>query len=214
MIDPLADGNEFEVYCNMTLDWWGWTLISSDYDGMNNDPRPRIFPEYDYRWSNFDSKIVATEILHVNETNNWLWEPIIKRHIVLDSYIINGVETFDKFIGLITGLDEFEEVFNSRAYTDRLFWGRVLESSENSFFAFDQISKMWISVTTWGVANHNTGISTRAWRSCNYVIWKTWDCFEFWSISDNRINGRNYNAGWYRISRGFDPIIKQHIYIR
>jgi prepilin-type N-terminal cleavage/methylation domain-containing protein len=28
MIDPLWDGNEFEALCDMTNDWWGWTLYS------------------------------------------------------------------------------------------------------------------------------------------------------------------------------------------
>jgi prepilin-type N-terminal cleavage/methylation domain-containing protein len=28
MIDPLADGNEFETLCDMITDWWGWTLYS------------------------------------------------------------------------------------------------------------------------------------------------------------------------------------------
>lgn len=28
MIDPLANWNEFEVLCDMTTDWWGWTLYT------------------------------------------------------------------------------------------------------------------------------------------------------------------------------------------
>jgi type II secretory pathway pseudopilin PulG len=214
MIDPLADGNEIEVYCDMTTDWWGWTLISSDYAHLESQPRSREFPEYDNRWSNFDSKIVATEILHINETDNLLWEDKIKRHIIFDSYKINGVENFHKIIWMITWLDEYEEVYNTRAYTDRLFGWRIVETSENINFEFDQISRMWISVTTWSVWYHNTGLTARAGRTCNYVIWKSWDCFEFWAISDNRINGRNYNSAWYRSARWVDPIIKQHVYIR
>jgi hypothetical protein len=46
MIDPLADGNEFEVLCDMTTDWGWWTL----YSGKNIHELPtkwflEVYPE-------------------------------------------------------------------------------------------------------------------------------------------------------------------------
>lgn len=46
MIDPLADWNEFEVLCDMTTDWWGWTLYTwKNIYGLPTIGYLSVFPE-------------------------------------------------------------------------------------------------------------------------------------------------------------------------
>ena len=58
MIDPLADWNEFEVLCDMTTDWWGWTLYTAknkynypDIWYFNIDPLKQTIIFSKIRWN-------------------------------------------------------------------------------------------------------------------------------------------------------------------
>ena len=178
-IDPEANGVWFEVYCDMTTDWWWWTLIW----------RWREWWAWDDLWK--DSSNVY----------NWVWKtawftPAYLSSATID-WILNGVEVKNlvDWVRLRRAANIWWTMFQENRWNldSQLNWSWMFDSSLplnsisidgvlqwtwNTRDKFDWVSNNELRIFTRGRALHNNikgfsyGLSISGWNSGSDFLWE------------------------------------------